>query len=484
MERGTRRADARPTATSSVKRRLQSLTFKFMANGEPTGWTAAPQTRRIPTLVQSSPRFGSCNFEPALYASLILAQLRTMVPALPLEIWEQIITHEEYSNATLARLCLVNRQIGMLARAALYLDVVVKYPRDFFYSDNPTSAQQLVDALLNGCGTDFFPSPALLVRNLCTSWKDPLPRDEYVRPYELPQANLVDQLVRGCENVRRLELWYCSPSLLRCLCAMRHLHLHHLQVHWTSEAWLLLQQQPSLKSLVIEPDSSQPSWDKLDKIGPLPLRLETLQLAGYRMDVTRSQFRLLTEASTSTLRFLRLALPTSDDPGVSDFLWSFSHLVGLTHLWLDCEHWMLSKGEEDGHDFGEYGAKLITAITSCPGISRLTLSMYEEQYYYEIEEVIWSVLNHLDELTLPPRLERLDLSPLHVWLPLIQGRMSLSAYPTLRSLGFAMRLKRGIVWQQKMLAHSFLDWCDEHGYISVDFDDSYNYIIYAQELCE
>ncbi|BGO89407.1 hypothetical protein NBRC10512_006323 [Rhodotorula toruloides] len=244
-----------------------------------------------------------------------------MVPALPLEIWEQIITHEEYSNATLARLCLVNRQIGMLARAALYLDVVVKYPRDFFYSDNPTSAQQLVDALLNGCGTDFFPSPALLVRNLCTSWKDPLPRDEYVR-------------------------------------------------------------------------------------------------------------------------------------------------------------------EEDGHDFGEYGAKLITAITSCPGISRLTLSMYEEQYYYEIEEVIWSVLNHLDELTLPPRLERLDLSPLHVWLPLIQGRMSLSAYPTLRSLGFAMRLKRGIVWQQKMLAHSFLDWCDEHGYISVDFDDSYNYIIYAQELCE
>ncbi|BGP60056.1 hypothetical protein NBRC10512v2_001361 [Rhodotorula toruloides] len=214
-----------------------------------------------------------------------------MVPALPLEIWEQIITHEEYSNATLARLCLVNRQIGMLARAALYLDVVVKYPRDFFYSDNPTSAQQLVDALLNGC-------------------------------------------------------------------------------------------------------------------------------------------------------------------------------------------------EEDGHDFGEYGAKLITAITSCPGISRLTLSMYEEQYYYEIEEVIWSVLNHLDELTLPPRLERLDLSPLHVWLPLIQGRMSLSAYPTLRSLGFAMRLKRGIVWQQKMLAHSFLDWCDEHGYISVDFDDSYNYIIYAQELCE
>ncbi|GAA6045016.1 hypothetical protein NBRC10513_004832 [Rhodotorula toruloides] len=97
-----------------------------------------------------------------------------MVPSLPLETWEQIITNETRRKADLARCCLINRQIGTLARAKLYRDVVIQYTRDFYHGSSPTPRQRLVHTLRRRDSAGPSPSPTLLIRKLRVNWTSPL----------------------------------------------------------------------------------------------------------------------------------------------------------------------------------------------------------------------------------------------------------------------------------------------------------------------
>ncbi|BGP29881.1 hypothetical protein JCM10296v2_001630 [Rhodotorula toruloides] len=405
-----------------------------------------------------------------------------MVPALPIEIWEQIITHETRRKADLARCCLVNRQIGTLARAKLYRNVVIQYTRDFFYGSSPTPRQRLVHTLHHAHTLQHGDSagpllPTFLVRKLRINWTSPLLGNVEESCRWEPGEGVLSALLSRCPNVRSLEMQYCSPSLLEALAARGDaLVLEHFEVNWSEENWLLLRQQPRLKTLTLW--FGNLGWTTTpcpNEIGSAPFHLDTLQLVGRSVAIPQTHFRLLTQASTSSPRFLRVTIPAyepdddeDNDPDSSGFVWDFSQLAGLSHLWVDYEYPFLD-------------LRYLRTVTSCPTISRLTLDMYGDEYYDESAGgELGRVVYHLAVLALPPRLERLDLSPLGTWQPLINENtpFTLTGCPSLRTLGYAVRQGGGFFGPggDAKVAKHFLDWCSEHAYSTVQLDDRYDYL--------
>ncbi|BGO97517.1 hypothetical protein NBRC10513v2_001510 [Rhodotorula toruloides] len=232
--------------------------------------------------------------------------------------------------------------------------------------------------------------------------------------------------------------------------------LEHLELVWSYEAWLLLRRQPRLGSLTLWfGDLGWTTTPYPHEIGPAPFHLDTLKLVGRSVAIPRTHFRLLTQASTSALRFLRVTIPAyeppddeDNDPDGSGFVWDFSQLKGLSHLWMDYEYSFLD-------------LKYLRTVTSCPWISCLTLSMYGEMGYadsdYDYEEP-WTALEDL---------------------PLVKpdASLSLTSYSSLQILAYAIRQDCFLKTDDRGSAKAFVRWCSQHAYSAVEFDDSYEYII-------